>query len=77
MAELPDARELVEQAASDGDGHPWARACLTRIAGRLHADTAALAESARQWERLGARVEHAATLLLLPEPLKRVLRGGQ
>jgi predicted ATPase/DNA-binding CsgD family transcriptional regulator len=65
MAALPDAAELVAQATASGDGHPWAAACLTRIAGRLHADADALTESARQWELLGARVEHAATVALL------------
>ena len=42
-------------------------ACLARAAGRLHDDTDRLTESAERWERLGARVERACTLLLLPE----------
>jgi hypothetical protein len=67
LAELPDAERLLERATSECANHPWALACLARAAGRLRADADALAESARRWERLGASVERAVTLLLLPD----------
>jgi hypothetical protein len=66
VAQLPDAQHLLDLARSEGD-HPWAAACLARAAGRLHGDADRLTESAERWERLGARVERACTLLLLPE----------
>jgi hypothetical protein len=42
----------------------WAAATVLRAAGRHHQDPDALARSARSWERLGARFEHAYTLTL-------------
>jgi predicted ATPase/DNA-binding CsgD family transcriptional regulator len=67
VAGLPDARQLVDQATSECGHHPWAAACLARATGRLDADPEVLAESVRRWDELGARVERAATLLLLPD----------
>jgi len=65
VAELPGAQYLLDLARSEGD-HPWAAACSARAAGRLHDDADRLTESVERWERLGARVERACTLLLLP-----------
>jgi hypothetical protein len=63
----PDAAELLAAAEPVVAEHAWAAACLTRAAGRLHGDEDALAAAAARFERIGARFEHAATLLLVPD----------
>jgi hypothetical protein len=67
VAGWPDAAELLAAAAPVVAEHAWAAACLTRAAGRLHGDEDALAAAAARFERIGARFEHAATLLLVPD----------
>jgi predicted ATPase/DNA-binding CsgD family transcriptional regulator len=66
VAALPEAADILAAASACPD-HPWAAACLTRASGRLRGDRSLLAQSIGQWERLGARVERACTLLLLPD----------
>ncbi|MFB9527445.1 ATP-binding protein [Nonomuraea roseola] len=66
VAGLTDARERLAAAASAAGENGWATACLARATGRLHADPEALAASVMGWERIGARLERAHTLLLLP-----------
>jgi hypothetical protein len=51
--------------AAEGTENLWARACLARARGRL-GDRAALGVSLQLWERIGARFERAATLVLVP-----------
>jgi hypothetical protein len=63
----PDAAERVAAAERVTAGHAWAAACLARAAGRLNGDRDALAAAVAGFERIGARFERAATLLLLPE----------
>jgi predicted ATPase/DNA-binding CsgD family transcriptional regulator len=67
VAGLPDAAKRLAAATPDADENEWAAACLARATYRLHGDPAALHGSLDAWERLDARVERAATLLLLPE----------
>ncbi len=67
VAGLPDAAKRLAAAAPDAEENDWAAACLARTTYRLHGDSAALLGSLEAWERLDARVERAATLLLLPE----------
>jgi predicted ATPase/DNA-binding CsgD family transcriptional regulator len=66
-AGLPAAAERLAAARPAGEENDWAAACLARCAGRLHADEAALHTAVRIWERIGARLERASTLLLLPD----------
>ncbi|TDB95733.1 ATPase [Actinomadura sp. 7K534] len=66
LAGLPDAAALVSAAEAAAAENAWGAACLARARGRLHGDAGELAASAEAWERLGARFERAATLLLLP-----------
>jgi hypothetical protein len=47
------------------EDHPWVAGYVTRATARLHGDPALLAESAKQWERLGAHFEREYTLQLL------------
>ncbi|MGH3488242.1 MAG: ATP-binding protein [Actinopolymorphaceae bacterium] len=67
VAGLPDAAERLvaaEPAAAEND---WAAACLARATARHTGNRKLMAESVTRWERLGARFERAATLLLVPE----------
>jgi predicted ATPase len=66
VAGWPDAAERLAAAAPAAAENAWAAACLARAAGRLHDDEAALTAAVAGWERIGARFERAATLLLLP-----------
>jgi predicted ATPase len=66
VAGRPDAAERLAAAESVAASHAWAAACLARAAGRLHSDQDALAAAVAGFERIGARFERAATLLLLP-----------
>ncbi|MEE6262573.1 hypothetical protein [Plantactinospora sonchi] len=65
VAGLPDARELL--SAAERHENAWTAACTARARGRLYGDTAALTAAVAGWERIGARFERAATLLLLPD----------
>jgi hypothetical protein len=67
VAGRPDAAERLAAAAPATAGHAWATACLARATGRLHGDEDALAAAVAGFERIGARFERAATLLLLPD----------
>ncbi|MHA6630562.1 ATP-binding protein [Pseudonocardia sichuanensis] len=66
VAGWPDAPARLDAARREAGAHPWAVACLDRAAGRLHADEAALAAAVAGFERIGARLERAVTLALLP-----------
>lgn len=66
VAGLPDAVERISVADRTTAGNAWSDACLTRARGRLHGDVDALAASLAGFRRIGARAEHAYTLLLLP-----------
>ncbi|HEY3632683.1 MAG TPA: hypothetical protein VGL21_17390, partial [Jatrophihabitantaceae bacterium] len=66
VADRPDAAERIVAAELYAAENDWAAACLTRVRGRL-GDRAALADAVEQWDRLGARFERAATLVLLSE----------
>lgn len=66
VAGLPDAADRVAAALPAAAENDWAAACLARAAGRLHGDAEALRNSAERWVRMGARAEHACTLLLDP-----------
>ncbi|WP_336205529.1 hypothetical protein [Nonomuraea sp. LPB2021202275-12-8] len=74
-ASLPDASDLLADAASTVEENDWAEACLLRATGRLHDDPDALAAAVERWERIGARFERACTLLLLPDRLDAGGRG--
>ncbi|MFI9598038.1 ATP-binding protein, partial [Nonomuraea sp. NPDC052265] len=65
-AGLPDAPDRLAAALLTAGENHWASACLARAGGRLHADPDALAASVAQWEGIGARLERAHTLLLIP-----------
>ncbi|MGH8868778.1 MAG: ATP-binding protein [Actinomycetes bacterium] len=65
VAGLPDAGTRLDQAAAAGAENLWAAACLTRAAGRLRDDPAALTEAAEAFARIGAAFEHDRTLRLL------------
>jgi predicted ATPase len=67
VAGLPEAEQRLADATPAAEENDWAAACLARAAGRLHNDTATLAKSIEAWERIGARYERAATLILLPD----------
>ncbi|MEU8802689.1 LuxR C-terminal-related transcriptional regulator [Spirillospora sp. NPDC048819] len=67
MAGLPEAEKRLPEVEADTEENDWAGACLQRIRWRLSGDAAALEASVRGWERLGARFEHARTLLLRPD----------
>ena len=66
IASLPDAEQRLAAAAPAAEQNAWASACLARTAGRLQDDANALASAVKIWEHIGARFEHACTLLLLP-----------
>ena len=66
VAGLPDAAERLAAAASAAEQNHWAAACLARAAGRLNQNLDAYAAAVSRWERIGAHLERAYTLLLLP-----------
>jgi predicted ATPase/DNA-binding CsgD family transcriptional regulator len=66
VAGLPDAARRLTAAEPAAAENDWAAACLLRATGRLHDDLDALTEAVERWERIGARFERAATLLLIP-----------
>jgi predicted ATPase/DNA-binding CsgD family transcriptional regulator len=65
-ADLPDAADRLGAASSAAAYNHWAAACLARATGRLHRDPGAYAAAAAGFERTGAHLERAYTLLLLP-----------
>ena len=67
LAGLPDATQRLAVAAPAAQENLWAAACLARANGRLHDDHATLEESLAGWRRIGSRLEHACTLLLMPD----------
>jgi hypothetical protein len=67
VAGRPDAAERLAAAEPAAAEHAWAAACLARAAGRLHGDQDALTAAVAGFERIGARFERAASLLLLPD----------
>jgi predicted ATPase/DNA-binding CsgD family transcriptional regulator len=66
VAGLPDAAERLAAAASTTGHNAWAAACLARATGRLNRDPDAYAAAVAGWEGIGASLERAYTLLLLP-----------
>jgi predicted ATPase len=66
-AGLPTAGEMLAAAQPLAEQNAWASACLARAAGRFHDDRQMLVVAAQQWADLGARVEWACTLLLMPD----------
>jgi hypothetical protein len=66
VAGLPDAVERLAAATSTTGHNAWAAACLARASGRLNRDPDADAAAVAEWERIGASLERAYTLLLLP-----------
>jgi hypothetical protein len=66
VAGWPDAAERLAAVEPVVAEHPWAMACLARATGRLTGDQYALAAAVAGFERIGARFERAATVLLLP-----------
>jgi predicted ATPase/DNA-binding CsgD family transcriptional regulator len=66
VAGLPDAAERLAAAAGAAEQNDWAAACLARAEGRLGRNLDAYAAAIAGWERIGARLERAYTLLLLP-----------
>jgi hypothetical protein len=66
VAGLPDAAERLAAAASTTGHNAWAAACLARATGRLNQDPDAYAAAVAGFERIGASLERAYTLLLLP-----------
>ncbi len=67
VAGLPDAADRLDRAGPAAKENDWAAACLARATARRTGDLELMADSAAQWERLGARFERAVTLLLIPE----------
>ncbi|GAB2920380.1 hypothetical protein GCM10027280_04380 [Micromonospora polyrhachis] len=65
-AGLPDAARWLVRAEETINDNAWAIACLGRARGRLTRDSHALEAASTDWERLGARIEYACTLGLLP-----------
>jgi predicted ATPase/DNA-binding CsgD family transcriptional regulator len=66
VAGLPDAADRLAAASSAAEYNHWAAACLARATGRLTGDPDAYAAAVAGWERIGAHLERAYTLLLLP-----------
>jgi hypothetical protein len=66
IAGLPDAAERLTTATSTTQHNTWAAACLARTTGRLTQDPDAYAAAVTGFERIGASLERAYTLLLLP-----------
>jgi len=67
VAGLPDAAERLAAATGAAEQNDWAAACLARAAGRLNQNPDAYIAAVARWERIGARLERAYTLLLLPD----------
>jgi predicted ATPase/DNA-binding CsgD family transcriptional regulator len=67
VAGLPDAASRLAAAQPAGKENYWAAACLARAAGRLHGDRDDLERALAGWEQIGARFEHACTLMLLSD----------
>jgi predicted ATPase/DNA-binding CsgD family transcriptional regulator len=67
VAGLPEAEQRLAEATPAADENLWAAACLARADGRLRDDADALARSIQGWESIGARLERACTLILLPD----------
>ncbi|MBY8873114.1 LuxR C-terminal-related transcriptional regulator [Micromonospora sp. PLK6-60] len=65
-AGLPQADRCVALADDTITDNAWATACLARARGRSTGDVAALTAALAGFERIGARVEYACTLALLP-----------
>ncbi|HEY1920185.1 MAG TPA: LuxR C-terminal-related transcriptional regulator [Streptosporangiaceae bacterium] len=62
-----DAASRLAAAQPAGDENYWAAACLARAAGLLHNDRDALERALAGWDQIGARFEHACTLMLLSD----------
>jgi predicted ATPase/DNA-binding CsgD family transcriptional regulator len=67
IAGLPDAADRLKAAEPATTENDWAAACLARATARHTGDPELMIESVTRWDRLGARFERAATLLLVPE----------
>jgi predicted ATPase/DNA-binding CsgD family transcriptional regulator len=66
LANLPDATNRLAAAVPGASYNQWAAACLARASGRLHADLDSYKTAVAGWRQVGARLEAAATLLLIP-----------
>ena len=66
-ASLPDAPKRLAAAAVMAEQNSWAAACLARATARLTGDHDTYAQALERWTRIGARIDHAETLLLLPD----------
>jgi hypothetical protein len=66
-AGLPEAPGLLRAAARAGAENDFAAAVLARAHARLTGDPAGFLDAAGRFERIGARFERAATLLLVPD----------
>jgi len=67
VAGLPDAADRLAAAAPAGAENDWAAACLIRATARLSGDPDEMQSAAEAFERIDARFERAATLLLTPK----------
>jgi len=67
VAGLPDADHWLKAAATTAAENNWSEACLLRAHARQSGDTVALRQAAEGFARIGARFEHACTLLLIPD----------
>jgi predicted ATPase len=67
VAGAPEAEQLLEDASGPAAENDFAGAQVLRARGRLTGDEAVLRAAVAAWEALGARVERACTLLLLPD----------
>ncbi|PZG07424.1 ATPase [Micromonospora craterilacus] len=65
-AGLPGAARCLAVAEEAGTDNAWATACLARARGRLTGDVEAFAAALAGFQQVGARVEYACTLALLP-----------
>jgi predicted ATPase/DNA-binding CsgD family transcriptional regulator len=61
VAALPEAGDLIDEAAEASTHNAWAHACLLRARARLAGDRNLLADAATAFDRIGARFEHEAT----------------
>jgi predicted ATPase/DNA-binding CsgD family transcriptional regulator len=66
VAGLADAADRLAAAAPVAAENDWAAACLARAEGRLRSDAGLIEQALAGFERIGARFERAATMLLLP-----------
>ena len=64
---LPDAADRLTAASATAAENDWTTACLTRARGWFDHDVDALTTSLAEWDRIGARFEHAYTLRLIQE----------